>query len=48
MLYYDKIDVSEGNILLKVIEEKNCLFPTIVFVIMDSNFKINYALVVMI
>ena len=48
MLYYDIIDINEGMILLKVIKGENVGFVTISFLIMESNFKIMYAMVVMI
>ena len=50
MLYYNRIDISEGIelILLKLIEVKSICFVTIRFLIMDSNFKVLCAMVVMI
>ena len=49
MLYYDRIDISDGVDPTKVIEVMN-EFATITIgvLIMDSNFKILYAMVVMI
>ena len=42
MLYYDRIDISEG------IDPTKSNNVTIGFLIMDSNFKILYAMVAMI
>ena len=47
MLYYDRIDISEGIDLLKVTAAKNVQLATI-GLIMDSTFKIMYVMVVMI
>ena len=49
MLYYNRVDISEGNDLAKPNNNKNVWFVTIYFSVMvDSNFKILYAMVVMI
>ena len=48
MLYYNSIDKVKELILLKVIKVKNAWFATTSFLIMDSDFKILYAMVVMI
>ena len=39
MLHYDRVDISKGTDLTKSTDSKEC---------MDSNFKILYAMVVMI
>ena len=41
MLYYDRIDISEGINFTK----RNAWFVTIAFLIMGSNFKILYVMV---
>ena len=46
MLYYDKIDISEGIHPTKSNESKES-FVTIGFLTMDSNFKIMYVMIVM-
>ena len=48
MIYYDRIDISKGIDLAKSNSCKECMICTIGFLIMDSNFKILYAKVVMI
>ena len=46
MLYYDRIDISEGINPTKSNESKES-FVAIGFLIMDSNFKIMYVMIVM-
>ena len=48
MLYHDRIDIRKELILLKVATVKNVWFVIIVFLIMDSNFKILYVRIVII
>ena len=49
MLYYDRIDISKRVDLTKRNKsKKNERFAIIAFLIMDSNFKIMYAMVVII
>ena len=48
MLYYDRTDLSEEIDLANVTAAKNLLFAIIGFLIMDSNFKILYAVVAII
>ena len=49
MLYYNRIDISEGIDLTKIITTvKNVRFVIIGFLIMDLNVKILYAMVVLI
>ena len=48
MLYYDRIDLSEEIDVTKVTTEKNLWFVTIIILIMGLNFKIQFAIVVMI
>ena len=48
MLYYDSIDLSQGFDVAKSNKKKNAQFVTIVFLIMDLNFKILFAMIVMI
>ena len=48
MLYYNRIDVIEEIDFGKSNTVKNVWFPIIGFLIIDSNFKILYAMVVMI
>ena len=40
MLYYERIDISKGTDPTKSDKSKECMFTTIGFLIMDSNFKI--------
>ena len=48
MLYYERIDISKRVALAKRNKsKKNERFAIIGFLIMDSNFKIMYAMVVM-
>ena len=46
MLYYDRIDISEGIDLAKCNNSKEFLICHSWFLIMDSNFKILYVMVV--
>ena len=39
MLYYDRIDISKGIDPTKSNESKKCMFATITFLIIHSNFK---------
>ena len=48
MLYYNRIDISQGTDLAKVTKAKNVSFAIIVFLIIDTNFKILYPMVAMI
>ena len=48
MLYYDRIDISKGTDPTKSNRSKECETSIIGFSIMDSHFKILYAMVVMI
>ena len=48
MLYYDRIDISEGIYIAKINNSKKCTISIIDFLSMDSSFKILYAMVVMI
>ena len=48
MLYYDRIDISEGIDLTKSNRSKKCMICHYWFFNMDSNFKIMYTMVVMI
>ena len=48
MLYYDRIDLSEEIDVAKVTTEKNMWFVTIIVLIMGLNFKIQFAIAVMI
>ena len=48
MLYYDRIDISEGTDLAKSNRSKEFMICHYWFLIMDSNFKILYAMVVII
>ena len=48
MLYYDRIDISEGIDIAKSNNRKEFMICLYWFLIMDSNFKIMYAIVVMI
>ena len=48
MLYYDKIDISKEVDLAKSNNSNKCMIATIGFSIMDSNFKILHAMVVII
>ena len=48
MLYYDKANVNEGIDPLKVTKVKDAWFFTIGSLIMNLNFNILYAIVVMI
>ena len=48
ILYCDRIDISKGIDPTRIKEVKNARFATIGFLIMDSNFKILYAMVAMI
>ena len=48
MLYYDRIDLSEEIDVTKVTTEKNMWFVTIIVLIMGLNFKIQFAIAVMI
>ena len=43
---YNRIDNSEGSDLFKSNTSKECIFATIGFFLIDSNFKIIYAMVV--
>ena len=47
ILYYDRTDISEGIDLARSSNSKHVGFAIIVFLIMDSNFKIIYAMVPM-
>ena len=48
MIYYDRIDVSEGTVLIKQANEKSVMFVTIgVFKIKILSFKCLFAVVVM-
>ena len=46
-MYYDRTDISEGIDLARSSNSKHVGFAIIVFLIMDSNFKIMYAMVPM-
>ena len=46
MLYYDRIDISE-RINIESNNSKECMICQYYFLIMDSNFQVLYALVVM-
>ena len=48
MLHYNRIDLIEKVLLAKVIAVKNAWFVTIGFLIRGLNFKILFAMVVMI
>ena len=48
MLYYDRIDLSEGIDLAKSNSSKNLIFITIGFLIMGPNFRILSVTVVVI
>ena len=48
MMYYDRIDISEEIDLAKSNNRKEFMICHYQFLIMDSNFKILYAMVVMI
>ena len=48
MLYYNRIDLSEGIDVAKAITVKNVWFVTIGFLIMGLNFNILSVMVVMI
>ena len=48
MLYYDRINISEGIDLAKSNDSKECMICHYCFLIMDSNLKIMYVMVVMI
>ena len=48
MLFYDRIDVSEGTDLTKSNNSKECMICHYWFLIMNLNFKIMYGTVVMI
>ena len=48
MLYYDGIDISKKICLAKSNNSKECMICHYLFLIMDSNFNIPYALVVII
>ena len=48
MLYYDRIDISKRFCPTKSNESKECIIVTIGFLIIDSNFKIMYVMIVMI
>ena len=47
MLYYDRIDISIGIDPTKSNKSKECMICDYCFLIMDSNFKILYAMVSM-
>ena len=46
-MYYDGTDISEGIDLARSSNSENVGFAIIAFLIMDSNFKIMYAMVAM-
>ena len=48
MLYFDRINISKVTDPTKTNNSKKCMFATIDFLIIDSNFKILYAMVTMI
>ena len=48
MLHYDRIDISKRVDLAKSNKSKECMICRYCFLVMDSNFKIMYAMVVMI
>ena len=48
MLYYDKTDISKGVYLVKSNNSKEYMISHYWVLIMNSNFKIMYAMVVMI
>ena len=48
MLYYNRIDISEGIYPTKSNKVENACFVTIGVLIMNSNFNILYAMVFMI
>ena len=48
MFYYNRIDISEGSDFAKSNNSKECMIYDYWFSVMDSNFKIMYAMVVMI
>ena len=48
MMYYERIDISKGIDPINDNKNKECMIYQYCFLIMDSNFKIQYAMVVMI
>ena len=48
MLYHNKCDISVGTDSIKIYRSKDSWYATIGFYIMDSNFKILYAMFAMI
>ena len=48
MLYYDSVDISKGIDPTKSNKSRERMFVTIGFLIMDSNFKIMYIIIVVI
>ena len=48
MLYYDSVHISEGIDPTKSNKSRERMFVTIGFLIMDSNFKIMYVIIVVI
>ena len=48
MLYYDSVDISKGIDPTKTNKSRERMFVTIGFLIMDSNFKIMYIIIVVI
>ena len=47
MLYYDRIDIQEGNDLAKCNNSKECVICHFCFFNHELNFKILYAMVAM-